>query len=54
MIRTYAMDKQRASRRKTIVWAILVALLVQFMIVRTAERVGFARGYVYGLETIID
>lgn len=54
MTRTYAMDKQRASRRKTIVVVILGVLLLEYMAIRTAERVGFARGYVYGLETIID
>lgn len=52
--RTYAMEQQRARKRKAIVGAILIALLFGFMIVRTAERVGFARGYAYAMETITD
>lgn len=54
MIKTYAMDSYASKRKKAIVGAILVALLIGFMVIRTAERVGFARGYAYGLETITD
>lgn len=50
MIKTYAMDSYTRKRRKAIVGAILVGLFVWFITIRTAERVGFARGYNAGFD----
>ena len=54
MVKTYAMDSYASKRKKAIVGAILMALLIGYMAIRTAERVGFARGYVYAMQTITD
>ena len=54
MIKTYAMDRCASRRKKAIVGAILLGLMISYMAIRTAERVGFARGYVYAMQTITD
>ena len=53
-MRTYAMDKERKERRLFITMIAIGAILLGCIAIRTAEKIGFMRGYNYAMETIVD
>lgn len=53
-MRDYAMDQERKRRKTFIIVMIIGIIALEYIAIRAAERVGFVRGYNYGMETIID